>query len=208
MFNIFFSKKISKISELKLNIPLFKLKQIHSDRVIVLRNKNMIENIYEGDAIITHLKNIAIGVKTADCIPILIYDHKNNIIAAVHSGWRGTVKKILAKTIETMIAEYSCHKKNLVLFFGPSICKKCYTVKEDVFEVFNKEFKKIDYEKRNEYYHIDLIKINLDMITEYGIKKENIYLFDGCTSCKNDEYQSYRKNKNTEKFQISYIYMQ
>lgn len=208
MFSIFFSKRISKISELKLNIPIFTLKQIHSDKIVVLENENMIKNLYEGDSIITKLKNVAIGIKTADCLPILAYDSKNKIIAAIHSGWRGTVNRIIEKTINFLVNNYATDKENLVVFLGPSICKKCYSVKEDVFSVFKMEFKNMNYEKRDDCYHIDLKKINLEILINCGVNEKNIYVINDCTSCKNNEYQSYRINKNTKNFQINYIYMQ
>ena len=93
-----------KISR-NLSVPLFFLKQTHSNDVYILKNtiKKPLDLFrYEGDAIITQEKNIGIGVVTADCLPIILHDKKNNVIAVIHSGWRGLVKKIITATITKM----------------------------------------------------------------------------------------------------------
>ncbi len=89
---------------------------------------------------VTARKNIALAVSIADCTPILIYDKKNKIIAGVHSGWRGTYKRILEKTIRKMLKEFNSDPQNIIAYLGPSICQKHYEVGDEVAKKFTREF--------------------------------------------------------------------
>lgn len=204
MFKLFFSKRISSVKDLDLTYPLFLPHQIHSDEMVYIDENNINQKI-DADACITDKRNLAIGVKTADCVPILIYDRTRKVVGAVHSGWKGTVKKIAYKTVISMIKKFSSNPSDIHAVIGPAICGRCYGVKEDVFNIFLKEFgKDLVFKKSAEHYFIDLKTLNRDILINAGIKKENIYIIPYCTSCSNDEYHSFRKNKNTSSFQISY----
>ncbi len=166
---------------------------------------NNLNQKIDADACITDKKAIAVGIKTADCLPILMYDEMKSIVAAVHSGWKGTVKRIVSKTVFFMIKKLNSNPSNIKVFIGPSICGRCYYVRSDVFEILVKEFgSELDFVKQKDFYFIDLKRINIKMLLNLGIKAENIYTFDDCTSCRNDIYQSFRKAKNTNMFQISF----
>lgn len=206
MFKVFFSKRLKTQNDLNLKYPLFLLNQIHSDNIFILEDIKDINKKIDADAIITNLKGVAIGVKTADCLPILMFDKIKNVAACVHSGWKGTIKRILLKTVRLMKERYGCNYPDIEVFIGPAICGKCYSVREDVFNLFKSEFgNKLKYEKRNESFFLDLKVINKEMLIDVGIKNYNIFISQHCTSCNNDVYQSFRKNKNTIKYQISYI---
>ena len=166
------------------------LNQKHSDIVKIYKDNNV-----DGDAMITDLKNFAIGVFTADCVPILLYDNVNNVIGAVHSGWRGTVSDIVIKTIEKMSLIYKTKPKDLIAYIGPHNRGCCYEVGEEVLQKFrdNIIFKNLNY--------ISGRKINLEACIEKqllisGLQIENIMDIGLCTSCsKIYKLHSYRRAK-------------
>lgn len=198
-----FSKRISSLCDLKEKV--FLLNQKHTDEIYIIKEKKDTEIRPVADSVITHLKEIAVGVKTADCVPALIFDTENLVIAAVHSGWSGTAKKIIVKTIEKMKEIYNSNLSDIIIMLGPSICGRCYSVTNEVINEFKKILKYDFYLKKEDRYYIDLKDINKNLLIEKGIKKENIFIHPDCTYCKNDEYQSFRYHKNTLNFQISYI---
>lgn len=206
--NGFFSKRLKSISELNLKIPVFLNHQIHSDNITILNNKSMINQNYDADATITNLKNIAIAVKTADCVPIIIQDKDKKIAAVLHCGWKGTSKAILKKVILKIEEEFKIKPSNLITAIGPAICKNCYSVNEDVINEFKKIINTDDfYIKKGDKLYIDLKDINKRFLIECGVLKENIEVINDCTYCKNDEYQSYRYHKTTLSYQLSFIYL-
>ena len=129
-------RKINKKSK-----DIFLVKQIHSNKFIFLSKNSNIKNrnIY-ADAIITEKKNFPIAVLTADCVPILIFDKKKKMIAAIHSGWRGAYKGIIQKVIKFMFSK-GCKKENLIVAIGPSISLKSYEVKKKFKDDFIKKDK-------------------------------------------------------------------
>lgn len=184
---------IAKLLSIKEDNIVFPV-QTHSDKVLIIENNY--ENI-EADAIITQQKSILIGVKVADCVPILIYDKKNIIVGAVHAGWRGTAKKIVSKTIKTMIANFTSKPSNIFVALGPSIKGCCYNVGEDVFkelcEVTDNKFQY--FKKINDKYYIDLSIINIMQLLNEGILFKNIWNSNDCTYCNPHRFFSYRYMK-------------
>ncbi|CAG9706354.1 putative enzyme [Clostridium neonatale] len=87
------------------------IKQIHSDKILEYTGKDI--NDMEGDAVITNIKKIAVGIFTADCVPVILVDEVRKVVAAIHSGWRGTFESITFKTIEKMKNEFKCNEKIL-----------------------------------------------------------------------------------------------
>lgn len=172
------------------------LKQIHSDKVIKYDglDKETFIN-YEGDAIITNEKNIAIGIFTADCVPIIIVDEKNQVSAAIHSGWKGTYNSIVLNTIDMMKKEYSSKVDNLKVYIGPHIRKCCYEVSKELKDKFI-EKTMINKEKLFEGRKLSLEECILNDLSKVNIKKENIFSLELCTYCSKDiKLHSYRKSK-------------
>lgn len=169
------------------------LKQIHSDKVFIYNNDETF-NDNEGDGIITNVKNIAIGIFTADCVPVIIVNEEEGIIGAVHSGWKGTINSITKKCLEEMTNKYKINHKNTKVYIGPHIRKCCYEVSNDLKERFIEE-KNIDkdilFDGRNLNLEACVEKDALDC----GVKEENIYKLDLCTYCEKDiKLHSYRKS--------------
>jgi YfiH family protein len=162
-------------------------KQTHGDIINIVDKP---EQNLEGDAIITATPNIGLAISTADCNNIFIYDKENKVIAAVHSGWRGTEKKILQKTLSLLIHKFNSKPKDLIVYSGPAISKDNYEVGEEVATKFNKKY--IKQKENSNKYLLDLKTANLDMMIEFGIPIENIQISQMC-SYKSKELQSYRR---------------
>ena len=114
---------------------LFTLNQKHTDRVVHFKNKKSLKNKLTGDAIVSELKNVGIGILTADCAPILFYDYKKKIIGCAHSGWKGALNGIIKNTVEKF-KELNSKNNNIIAVIGPCINKKNYEVKKDFFDKF------------------------------------------------------------------------
>jgi polyphenol oxidase len=178
------------------------LHQTHSSSVFIFDGK-----IHEGDALITDKSNTAIGVFTADCVPVLIYDKVKQVIAAVHSGWKGTIDGITLNTVAGLIERYDSKPKDLVAYIGPHNQSCCYEVGKDVKDLFI---------SNDLYYNLDVAplgKLNLKKCIEAqlmhsGILSENIKSTSICTFC-NEKFQlySYRKLKGNCGRMFSFIYL-
>ena len=199
IINIFSSDNISNILEY-LNIDnYYEAKQIHSD-IIQIVDENYIEPT-EGDALITNIPNKPLIIKIADCIPILLYDKENKVLALVHSGWLGTLKDITTKTVNKMITVYNTNPSNIISCIYPSIRKCHFEVEYDVYSKFKEEIENIDKytNKKGSKYYIDMQSIIKDKLINLGIT--NIIDTSICTYCNNDKYYSYRYN-HTDKRNI------
>lgn len=178
-------------NKMNLNNAVY-LKQVHSDKIYIVDRSNFMDIKGKfGDALITKERDLPIGVFTADCVPALVYDSKNNIIASVHAGWKGTYKCILKKTIEIMVEELNADVNSTYVVLGPAIAKCCFEVSEDVADKFN--FK----EKREGVYFVDLFLENKKQALSLGVDEKNIYISNICTKCNNNLFYSYRVNNST-----------
>ncbi|MEF9952680.1 MAG: peptidoglycan editing factor PgeF [Clostridium sp.] len=164
------------------------LHQVHGEDVHIV-NRNNYSNIVgkDGDAIITNEKNIPIGVFTADCVPILLYDKKNKVAAAIHAGWRGVVSKILTNTISKMNSEFGTSSKDIIMAVGPFIGSCCFEVSSDIIDKFNY------YEKKDNRYFVNLYKEVENEALENNIPIDNIDYLNMCTVCNSHIFHSYRK---------------
>ena len=189
------SKKIGCKKE-----SLITLNQTHSNKVIFLKDKEMIKDKLDGDAIITKIKNIGIGILTADCAPILFYDPSKKIIASVHSGWKGAFNGIITNTVKKL-NELDVKTSDLIAVIGPCIGKKSYEVKNDFFNKFTLKDEKnsIFFKKTsNDKFNFDLRGYINNEIANLNIKNvENINLD---TFSEKQKFFSYRRSiLNNEK---------
>jgi len=181
------------------------LKQIHSGDVIILDEIASHNNSREGDALITRLKGIAIGIRTADCVPILIADKNRSVVAAVHAGWRGTYLEIAVNTINLIQSEYGIAPSDLTAVIGPSIRKCCYEVGEDVAILFKDKFDETDQflsQKGQSKYFLDLCLANKLWLQKAGVV--DVEFLDICTKC-DDNFYSYRRKGKGVNTQLSFI---
>jgi hypothetical protein len=161
-------------------------RQIHSDNISFVTKGGLTG---ESDAMITDKRGIGLAVGIADCVPVLLYDPVRKIIAGVHSGWRGTEKKILLKTLKKL-EECGCIKEDIIAYIGPSISKNIYEVGKEVAELFDEKY--ID-EKENKLF-LDVAGVNFDILLELGVKKNNIQISELCTFAMKDVLHSYRRD--------------
>ena len=154
-----FGSKSSKI----INESIFTVKQTHGDNVFILNNPAEPIDKIEADSIITNLKGIRIGVKTADCVPILITDLDATFISAIHSGWRGSYYEITPKTIDKIIENFKIDPNDIVACVGPSILSCCYEVSFDLWNKFKIKFgqNKFVFSEKNNRFYLNLARLNL-----------------------------------------------
>jgi polyphenol oxidase len=176
------------------------LNQVHSNIFYVIDENNYKELTGKnGDALITCCKDIAIGVFTADCVPILINDTENGIIAAVHAGWKGTYSRIAYHVVRHMIDSMHSNPQNLCAAIGPSIGECCFEVNGDVADKFT-------YKRHyGEKWHVDLVKENMEQLISCGLLKENIDIGNLCTKCNDELFFSYRRDNSVTGRQGSFI---
>jgi hypothetical protein len=172
--------------------------QVHRDAIYIIKPygsyfSSRAELDY--DAIITNRKDIAIGIKTADCVPIFIADKVKKIIAAVHAGWRGSALSITAKVIRLMFDQYHCRPQDILAAIGPAIGRCCYQVDTVTAKAFASQKNKEVFlcpEVGGTKWMLDLAEANRQQILECGIPEENIELSGYCTKCNQDMFFSHR----------------
>ncbi len=182
------------------------MNQIHSDGIVIKSNKK--PSFPTADAIITNIKGIGLAIKTADCVPIFLYDEKNNVAVAIHAGWRGTALKIVKKVLKKLEQEFDSDIESLFAFIGPAINQKCYEVGKDVYEHFGflgKRKNDFFYKCKGEKFLMDLKGINAHMLEGYGIKSENMEISELCTHCEKELFYSYRRDRQNSGRNISFI---
>jgi polyphenol oxidase len=203
------------------------LRQIHSD--IVHRADSPEAAVAEApaaDALITREPGMLLVVQTADCIPILLADTKRRAVAAIHSGWRGTHRRIAAKTLGRMQLEFGTRPEDVIAALGPGIGRCCYEVGSEVARDFDAQFP-----NAREWFegpfdalasgendpnwlpwltmrppghpppplrvHLDLIAANRAILAEAGIPARQISSSGFCTACRTDLFFSYRRERST-----------
>ncbi len=162
-------------------------KQVHKDNI---REVNVSGNCGESDALITTSKNLGLAISSADCPAIFIYDPVQKIIAAVHSGWRGTKRKIIQKTIIKLKEEFHSNPSDLICYIGPSISQKNYEVSEEVAQKFDDEF----ILKNENKFYLDLSGANYKMLIDEGVKEINIQVSGLCSFEYESLLHSYRRD--------------
>ncbi|MCJ7688178.1 MAG: peptidoglycan editing factor PgeF [Clostridiaceae bacterium] len=180
------------------------LNQIHSD---IILDFDVDTDTKEGDALITDKTKTAIGIFTADCVPVILVDTRKGVIAAIHSGWKGTKALIVAKTIERLQETYGSISKDIRVFIGPHIGECCYEVSSELIEEFTSEdiYSNIKISNNNK---LDLQKCILAQLAQKGIKKTNIITTNICTACnKQHELYSYRFSENKLGRMFSFVYL-
>ena len=191
---------------------IVKTNQEHTDKVEMVTekiNKNEpdfnLEKYNNTDGLITNQKNIILTTTNADCILLLFYDPVQKIIGNVHSGWKGTTKRISVKAVEKMINEFNCRSQDIICCICPSIRKCHFEVEKDVKDIFVTEFKDImkdnikneiiEEKIPNKKWNIDTVLINKIIIQRAGLRPENIVDSGICSVCNSNIIHSYRVEK-------------
>jgi YfiH family protein len=158
--------------------------QCHGDEILITQVPVYAENF---DAIITNSKGVFPGVGIADCCPILLADPINHVTAAIHAGWKGTVKQIVSKTVEKMRMEFQSNPADMLAYIGPCISQEYFEVGDEVAEQFSQDVKV----KIKNKFHIDLKKANAIQLQSAGVNQIEISPY--CTIKNNDLFFSFRK---------------
>lgn len=176
--------------------------QTHTDHVRVVTEADAgcgltRERTYQDiDALVTDVPGLVLSVFVADCVPVAVVDPVRRAIGLAHSGWRGTAAGITEKMIRCMTAQYGSDPKDLVCAIGPSICRDCYEISEDVAEQFARAFagheSEILTDKHNGHYQLDLWKANELVLRRAGVPAAHISVTGICTCCNKEVLFSHR----------------
>ncbi|MGH9718389.1 MAG: peptidoglycan editing factor PgeF [Candidatus Acidiferrales bacterium] len=202
---------------------LIALRQIHSDiprRVDAALAKS--NETPQGDALFTREPGYLLAIQTADCIPILLADTRLHAVAAIHAGWRGTLRRIAAKTLGRMQMEFGTRPEDVIAALGPGIGRCCYEVGDDVAREFNAQFpnarewfdgpfdalasgendpnwlpwltmKPPGHPPPPPRVNLDLVAANRAILADAGVPRARMFASDYCTACRTDLFFSYRR---------------
>jgi YfiH family protein len=172
--------------------PLLKLKQVHSGTVRDMNDTSAANKALEGDAAVTRLRGVLIGVQTADCVPILVADAQARAVAAIHAGWRGTAARIAGSTVERLWSDSGIEPKDLTVAIGPHIGVCCYEVGDEVVDAIGDPGA---FERRAEWPSapLNLGEANRRQLLDCGLLDEQIEVSSLCTHCSEDLFYSYRR---------------
>ncbi len=202
-------KNRNRLSKLFPHKKFIVANQTHSDNIHIVHEAkeqgwSSLEDAIEGcDALISNQKEVMLTILTADCVPILLFDPKEEVVAAVHAGWRGTKEEILFKTVQKMKKSFNSNPKDILAGIAPSIGICCYEVDWNVAQHF--QHIEAAYEAKNSKYMLNLPHINRTQLLKAGVKDENIEMSNLCTACNVNDYFSYRKENGCSGRFISMI---
>jgi len=168
------------------------LRQVHSAMPLVADEPGCAG---EGDALMTNRRGLAVSVRTADCLPILIADPQARVVAAIHAGWRGTAAGIVRRTVEEMTGKFGTDPSGLRAAIGPGIGVCCYQVGDEVARQFGLSGPIL----------LDLAAENRRQLVEAGLAGAHIDLLNRCTFCDPARFHSYRRDKDRAGRMISYV---
>ncbi len=200
---------------------IVKPRQCHTNNILAVKNKTNIfspdfnlEKYKKTDGLVTNKKNILLATTNADCILFLLYDPVKNVIANVHSGWKGTLKRIVVQAVNKMINEFGSKPKDIICCICPSIRKCHFEVSQDVKELFQNEFGDLEgssyvddqgnkininlddiIEEKQNKWNIDTVLINKVLMQNMGLIPENIIDSGICSMCNPNLIHSYRTEK-------------
>jgi len=175
--------------------------QVHGENIVTVDDLNVRDvRTVRADAMITDVPGIAIGVETADCVPVLLFDPMKPAVAAVHAGWRSTVKKIVQKAVHRMHEEFGSKPAQLIAAIGPAIGPECYEVDELVMGPVREAFSfwnEVSTPRGNDRWSLDLVKANKLELLQIGLAEQNVHALGLCTSCRRDLFYSFRAEGKT-----------
>jgi YfiH family protein len=173
---------------------LFDVWLVHSNTVLCTDKPRPLDSPHvQADAIITDRPEITLFMRYADCVPIFLYDPKKAVISMIHAGWRGTVNKICAETVKTMVAQYGCNPADILAGIGPSIGPDHFEIGQDVIEIVKQSFKS-DADKLLMHSAgknvLDLWATNALVLNQAGVNE--IEISEICTACHTEDWFSHR----------------
>jgi YfiH family protein len=191
--------------------PLISTRQVHGDGVVVFEGEpQKPEQLWrrEGDALVTQVPGYALGVFTADCLPILLFDPVQGGVGIVHTGWRGTARAVCQKALKKMAETFDSISENILAAIGPCIGPCCYEVDGPVKEVFARAglpWELLASPRGRGKWSLDLPRANAYLLKGAGLREENIHRAELCTCCHSDSFYSYRAEGKTSGRQLNFI---
>ncbi len=181
--------------------PIF-THQIHGKEGLIIRSLEQAQNYeqfsFDADFILTNVAGVMLGVLTADCLPVAVYDRRNNVIGIAHAGWRGSVEGILNEMVFALQKEYGSSILDLIFTLGPCAKVCCYEVDKIFAEnISARQEGEKSLVMRQSSYYFDLVKYNFLLLQKLGVSSFSIDINSNlCTIC-NQSFHSYRRNKTT-----------
>lgn len=195
------------------------MRQIHGDRIVVIDEANR-GNLPNGsalpveahacDALVTNRPGLALGVKTADCVPLFLVDPVKRVIGAVHAGWRGTALNIAGKVVDAFRARFSSRPGDLLAAIGPAIGPCCYEVDNVVYDALigHAGAEAVPFFRPGANpvkWILDLPMANRYQLEQRGVPSEQIFAGDNCTSCQGDVFYSHRRDQGCTGRHFSFL---
>jgi len=176
---------------------LFFTNQVHGTEILILKKETSqtFDSLMTGDAVISDIPGKNIAIQTADCQAVLLYDADKNVIANIHSGWRGSIQNIIGKTVRTMEKVFECSPDHIIAGIGPGLGQCCAE-----FINYKKEIPKEYWKYKNNSNYFDFRAISKDQLFSAGVLPESIFLSSLCTRCRNNLFFSFRENRITGRF--------
>jgi YfiH family protein len=184
--------------------PILRIKQVHSGVVVDMEDTSAASEAPSGDAAVTALEGVILGIQTADCVPILVADKDARCVAAIHAGWRGTAALIAAHTIRRLQEKFGIAPSGLTAVIGPHIGVCCYEVGDDVVTAIADP---AAFSTREDWLkpHLNLAEANRKQLLKAGIPKDQVSVSSLCTQCRSDLFFSYRREGTRAGRMISVI---
>jgi len=177
----------------------YSVKQTHSNRLQVITNKKGLRGAEsEADGLITNQKGIFLTIKTADCFPVLFYDRRQEVVAAIHVGWRGAMAKIFLNALLKLMVEFKSQPKDLLVGIGPGIGEKCFQHQHLLQEKLTewRKYIKID---EDGWRRLALARFIKDQLISLGVREENLEEMGICTCCSRCFFSHFRSLQTGEK---------
>lgn len=213
--------------------PIVALRQLHSNLLVVADKRDVERTVpWKADGVISTVPGVLVAIQTADCIPVLVVDRRQRVVAAFHAGWRGTVKRIVELGVGRMRLQFGCRSEDLVAAIGPGAAQCCYAVGEELFSEFESQFsyarelfrEVFDSDPVRTKYpmlfltqrapghspigpqlHLDLIEANRRQLLDAGVKASAISTTGGCTNCQTHLFFSHRASRGHAGRMVSVI---
>lgn len=181
------------------------MKQVHGNMVTLVDNHQAIIDAVDG--VVTSKKIFFLGVLTADCVPVLLFDKDQQIISAVHAGYKGILMGIVENAIEKMV-RFGAKLNDINVILGPSIGSCCYSINTERAQLFRKQFGLDMIEERNGKTFLNLAGVVKKILLNKQISEKHIFNSDICTSCHNNDYFSFRREGDSFGTFVSIIGME
>jgi polyphenol oxidase len=186
---------------------IFYVKQIHSGKVVCIDENTKLESLPEADALITNQKGIIVGVRTADCVPVLVYDAKQKVVTAIHAGYRGVLNQVIQASLKQMKESYDCCMTDLKIAIGPCVCMQHYEVGEELIQEFKDVYDDgfVFSQEAGQKPRLDVKETAKLVLQNLGVQPDQIDDLNMCTFEHEDLFYSYRRDKTATGRQFNFV---